>query len=343
MKSIINFAVLGCGLIADFHLYSIGKIKNANLVGVCDHNISVAQKKAAEYHTTYYSTYEDLLTDSSVDAVCICTPSGFHFEQALAALSHGKHVLVEKPVAFSLKDCDQLEKKAHKQRVKISVVSQLRSSSSIQLVKRSIEEGILGRIVSANLSMNYYRNEEYYSQSTWRGTYKMDGGGALMNQGIHGIDLLRYLMGPIDSITALSGTFVHNIEVEDTLCALVTFKNGAFGNIQAATSAYPGSPRELQINGSLGSILLRENIIARFDVKDRPDCKALESDTLQYLAASNPVDIDNEGHLIQIQNFTNTILNDAELLVTIQDGRNALEIILGAYESAKQKMTIHFK
>jgi predicted dehydrogenase len=342
MKLKINFAVLGCGLITDFHLYSIGQIDSANLVGVCDHNISIAKKKAAEYNTNYYHSYEELLSDSSVDAVCICTPSGFHFEHALAALSHGKHVLVEKPVAFSLDHCDQLEKEAQKRGVKISVVSQLRSSASIQLVKRFIEEGILGRIVSANLSMNYYRDEEYYTQSTWRGTYKMDGGGALMNQGIHGIDLLRYLMGPLESITAHSKTFVHNIEAEDTLCALVAFKNGALGNIQATTSAYPGTPRELQICGSLGTILLRENIIVRFNVKNRPECKDLKGETLQHLAASDPIGIDNEGHLKQILNFTNAILNGEDLLVTIQDGRNALEIILGAYESAKQKKTIYF-
>lgn len=343
MKSKVNFAIIGCGLISDFHIRAIQQIENAKLIGVCDYKTENAQKKSEEYNVKYYLTYEDLLGDPNIDAVCVCTPSGYHFEHSLMALSKGKHVLVEKPVSFTLESCDTLEKEATKQGVKLSVVSQLRFSENIQKVKECIDKGDLGCIVNANLSMNYYRYAEYYNKSSWRGTYEMDGGGALMNQGIHGIDLLRYLLGPVKSIYSISKTLVHNIQVEDTLSATVEFKNGALGNIQAATSTFPGTPRELKICGSQGTIILVENKITRFDIKDKPEYKALENSNLHFFDADDPKKIDSAGHMKQIKNFINAILTCEELLVKLEDGRNAVEIALSAYKSSKSKEVIYLE
>ena len=225
----VHFAVAGCGVISRFHLDAIRSIEDAALCGVYDPVEASARAAAQAYGTRAYPDYDALLADPQVDAVCICTPSHLHAPLALQAVAAGKHVLIEKPVALTLEDCDAVAAAARAAGVQVGVVSQLRYGPAVARVKRALESGALGRITRCDLYMKYFRPQSYYDSGTWRGTQAMDGGGALMNQGIHGVDLVRYLMGPADSIYALSGTLVRDIEVEDTLTAVVAWHCGAPG------------------------------------------------------------------------------------------------------------------
>ncbi|MBP8989332.1 MAG: Gfo/Idh/MocA family oxidoreductase [Clostridia bacterium] len=341
MNSSISFALIGCGAISKFHAEAICALDGAQLSGVYDPVFESAQNMAARYQVACYSSYEALLNDPSVNAVSICTPSGLHAQQAIRAIEAGKHVLVEKPIALNLEDCDQIITLAREKKVLVSVVSQLRFSKEIQRVKEAVENGLLGRIVSADLYMKYHRPPSYYKQNPWRGTVSMDGGGALMNQGIHGVDLLRYLAGPLKSIFAQARTLVHSIEVEDTLSAVVEFSSGSLGVIQATTSLYPGFPRRLEIHGELGSIILEEDTIALWTVAGEPEIN-LPKRSISYEGHRDPTKIDPAGHIAQYQNFISAIFGKEPLLVDAVEGRRTLEIIVKAYESSRAEQIVYF-
>ena len=334
MRLTVNFAVIGCGMISRFHADAIRAIDDALLCGVYDAVPGQAQKTAAEYGVYCYASYEEVLADSLVDAVCICTPSHLHAPLARQALSAGKHVLVEKPLSLRLEDCDEIISLAERFGLQAGVVSQLRFSPAIKKVKYAADSGLLGRLTRGDLYMKYYRSQEYYDTGKWKGTLSMDGGGALMNQGIHGVDLLRYLMGPAKSIYALSGTLARDIEVEDTLSAVVAFQSGALGVIEASTADYPGMPRRIEINGEFGRIVLEEDRIACWEIEGEPEFCSHENDGIAFshrqADALNP-----SGHIEQYKNFISAIRGDTELLTSAREGRGALEWVLAAYCSAK--------
>ncbi|MEA4888664.1 MAG: Gfo/Idh/MocA family oxidoreductase [Clostridiaceae bacterium] len=341
MKRTVNFAIIGCGMISRFHIKAIQAIDDAKLVGVYDQFSEFSQKTAREYQTKAYDTYESLLADRKIDAVSICTPSGLHAEQSLQAIQAGKHVLIEKPIALCLEDSDKISALAREKGVLVGVVSQLRFSRAVKTMKQAIQEGVLGKIVSADLYMKYFRSQQYYDQNPWRGTWAMDGGGALMNQGIHGVDLLRYIMGPLKSISACAGTLTRHIEVEDTLAAVVEYANGALGVIQAMTSVYPGYPRRLEINGERGTIILEEDTLVKWAVEGQPSC-VKDEDATRRKSHNDPGEIGVDGHIEQYKNFISAVQGDAALLIDDLEGRKTLEIIMKAYESSRQKKTVYF-
>lgn len=204
----VRFALIGCGMIARIHGAAIARIPEACLTGVFDPNMASAERFAQEHNVTVYPTMEALLASPEVDAVCICTPSGLHASQAVAAMEAGKHMVCEKPMSLTLADADRMIETAERTGVKTCVISQYRFSDATREVRRAIQEGAFGRIVSGSLQMKYYRSFEYYASGAWRGTWEMDGGGCLMNQGIHGIDVFRYLMGPLKSLSAITKTLI---------------------------------------------------------------------------------------------------------------------------------------
>lgn len=334
-KITYGFAVIGCGLISQFHIGAINEIDDAVLVGVYDQDQAAAEGIAEKYKVRCYRSFQEAVSDPAVDVVCICTPSYLHASMAYRAVEAGKAVLVEKPLALKLEECDKLIDLAEQKGVQIGVVSQLRFSPAIGKVKKALEEGTLGRLTRADLYMKYYRSQEYYDRGGWRGTLEKDGGGALMNQGIHGVDLLRYLAGPVESIYALSATRVHDIEVEDTLTAAVSFQNGAQGVIEASTGDWPGAPRRLELNGECGVIILEEDRIVKWEVEGETGFSQYEQNCPRMESFRNPEKIDTYGHICQIQNFISALRGETELLVNAQEGRKALEIVLGAYASAE--------
>lgn len=336
----VRYAIIGCGMIAKYHVAAIQNCAEAQAVGVCGNDPVRARAFAQQHDLVAYPSTEAIWADDGIDAVCICTPSGVHAAYALEAIAHGKHVLIEKPMALSVADCDRILREAQKKSVLVGVVSQLRFSPAIVQVKRAMERGVLGKLACADLYMKYHRSQAYYDSAAWRGTWKMDGGGALMNQGIHGVDLLQYLAGPVDSIYAKAKTQLRKIEVEDTLSAIAEFRSGAIGVIQADTSLYSGFSRRLELNGEKGTIILEEDKILLWDVADEPMPPQEQCRGQEIRSFSDPSRISSLGHTRQIANFTAAVQGREALLVDGQEGRKVLRIILGAYRSSAENRPI---
>ena len=236
MSKKYGFGIVGCGAISKWHVAAINEIENAELIGVFNTPKSFAEDFAKENNCRVFDTYEEMLNCGDIDIVNICTPSGTHAPLAIEAANHKKNVIVEKPMAITKKEINDLVKAVKINDIKLAVISQLRFNENIQKVKKSIDNGDLGDIIIGDVYMKYYRSPEYFSSSDWRGTWAMDGGGALMNQGIHGIDILQYLVGPVKSVSGICKTLARDIEVEDTASLVVEYENGAVGVIQGTTS-----------------------------------------------------------------------------------------------------------
>lgn len=328
-----QFGILGCGMIAGIHAAAIHEIENATLAGVADNFPAAAEKFAEKHACRAYPTYADMLADEEIDAVCICTPSGFHAENAIAALLSGKHVVLEKPMALSVADADRIIETCEKTGKLLTVISQFRFANDIPYVKRLIEEGAFGRISLCGLDLKYYRDPAYYTASPWKGTLKFDGGGALMNQGIHGIDLLEYLVGPIKSARGKIATLFHKIEVEDTAVATVEFEHGALGVIQGSTCAYPGFERRIEIHGHEGYVILRESCIEKLMIHGEEI--EVEKKHSGINTASDPAALQSHNHETQIRNLLAAAEGKEELLVDCREGRRAVRVIESIYRSSR--------
>ena len=245
-KSVVGFGIVGCGMIADFHVQALRSIADAHLIGVADVNFAGAKRFAEKHGVLAYKNYEDMLKDEAVDAVCICTPSGYHAELAKAALLAGKHVAVEKPIAMTVSDADAVIEVAKEKGKLLTVISQLRFSQDVIRLKEAVQGGSLGQIRFCNLSMKYWREESYYTGSSWKGSRLLDGG-VLMNQGIHGIDLLRHVIGGATVLSSVTDKMYHKIEAPDTALALLRYDCGALGTLEATTAAFPGFDLNLEI------------------------------------------------------------------------------------------------
>ena len=335
-----SVGILGCGMIAQYHAKAILEIPELCLAGAFDVNEESRRKFCEMYGTREFATAEELMDCPEIDIVCICLPSGFHFSYAKECLQRRKHVVVEKPMTFTVAQAEELVALADNMQVQVAVISQLRYTDGVTQLKGAIADGCFGRIVAANLLMKYYREPEYYRASNWKGTVKMDGGGALMNQGIHGIDLLQYLMGPVVSVQAYAKTLFHAIEVEDTLSAVVEFENGALGTIQATTSIYPGFPRRLEICGTDGTAVLREDSIEFCHFREEEKnlvCRPSHFDT-----GSRPDGMDHRLHKLQWMDFVQALATGRRPFVDVREGRKTVEIVEAIYRAAKtgEKVTL---
>ena len=332
MTGPIRFGILGCGMIARFHANAIRATDKALLLGVADASLPAAQEMAREFEVGVYASAEEMLADPQIDAITVCTPSGFHAENVRAALRAGKHCLVEKPLAFTKAEARALAEEARERGLVFTVISQLRFSEDIQRVKRLMEEGAFGDMVFCDLYMKYWRDPSYFAQSPWRGSKRLDGGGALMNQGIHGIDLLLYLAGWPRVLHARTDTHLHNIEVEDRAVAMLEFENGALGVIQASTCSNPGFERRLELIGNRGSAVIVENRIKSLTL----DGKTVEGKTHRprVATASDPAAMSGELHARQIANFTDAVLGLEALHVRAEDGIAAVSLIEEIYRSS---------
>lgn len=335
-----KFGIMGSGMIAHIHAKAIQKIPNAAIAGIYGPVTESVQEFAAKYQCRVYLSSEEMLADEEVDVVNICTPSGIHAELAIAAARANKHVIVEKPLAVNKEDAQAVVRVQKETGVKICVISQLRFSSGVQALRDAVRHGKLGRMIMGSLSMLYYRSEEYYQNGGWRGRWSSDGGGALMNQGIHGLDLLSYICGPVVSVRAFYKTLFHDIEAEDTLCAILEFKNGALGTVEASTAIKPGSPRKIHIGGTQGSAVLTEDAITEWRADEPvPD----SGEHWQTDAANDPSALDVTGHLLQFKNLLASIEGREELLVDAAAGCSTVELVLAIYESARSGKTVNLE
>lgn len=324
----IKFAIFGCGVIAGFHAAALADVKGAELYACADVFAPAAEKFAAAHGIHMHSDFDALLADECVDVVNICTPNGTHAELAIKALEAGKNVVLEKPMAITTADCDRIIEAAAKSKGRITVISQLRTSPDIIRARDIVNSGAIGKIVLADLTMKYYRAPDYFKGS-WRGTKKMDGGGALMNQGIHGVDLLQYLVGSVKNIQSVVRTLHHEIEVEDTAVCTLEFANSALGVIVASTATHPGFERQIRINGTRGAVEIVEDKIVRLviDGVDEP-CEKFEGAS----GASSNTGISHAGHANQLQIFVDVLNGKDCEYVNEFEGKKAVEIIETIYK-----------
>ena len=322
------------------HAKAIQGIEDARLVGVYDYSYTYAEKFAQEFSCIAYKALEELLANPEIDIVNICTPSGLHAEQTILAAKAKKHIIVEKPMAITKEQLNEVIMAIEENGVKAEVITQLRFTPSICRLKKAIDEGRLGRILLADYTMKYYRSPEYYKQGGWRGTWKMDGGGALMNQGIHGIDLIQYLMGGVKSVYAQCRTLDRDIEVEDTANILVEYKNGAMGVIQSTTVATPGRPRQITVCGTKGSVVVREDVIESWDIEGEEVNVNQES---AFNSGVDPIAFTEYYHKMQFFDLIEAIEKDRKPLVDENEGRKPVDIILAAYESSNTEKRVEIE
>src|SRR5216684_4719435 len=259
MTEKLRFGIVGCGVIGPTHAQAIASLPDAQLVAVTDINPEKAQRLADEYAVKPYTDLAEMLAGEQLDVVDICTPSGLHGEQACQVMRSGRHVIVEKPMEVSNAAIAEMLRVQQETGMKLAVISQHRFDPATRQVYDLVEEQAFGRLVLGNVIVPWWRSQAYYDSGEWRGTWELDGGGVLMNQSIHSIDLLQWLMGPVRSVYAYTDTLVHRMETEDVAVAVLRFANGALGTISATTGAYPGVSTRIEIYGDKGSAVIEND------------------------------------------------------------------------------------
>jgi predicted dehydrogenase len=335
MDSEIGFGIAGCGMIGKVQAEAIGSIPGARLLAVCGRDAARTAEFAAKFGATGYTDYDRFLEHPGLRIVNICTPSGLHAEQGIKAARAGRHVLVEKPIEKSLERAGALIDACDRAGVKLGVIFQSRFLPAAQKIKRAVDEGRLGRLMIGDAFVKWFRTPEYYGDGSWHGTLALDGGGALINQAIHTVDLLRWVMGPVETAFAMSSALRYpHIEGEDTLVASLRFRNGALGVIEAATSAKPGFKRRLEISGERGTVVLDGDAIGVWAV-DGEDGEEIGGEQITD-GSANPAAISNEGHRRQIEDMMRAVVEDRPPMIDGREGRKSLELVVALYESASR-------
>ncbi|MBI3866766.1 MAG: Gfo/Idh/MocA family oxidoreductase [Planctomycetia bacterium] len=338
----IGFGIVGCGMIAGFHARAINDIRGAKTVAVFTSKPENG-KKIAEISgdLTIYTDYDRFLKHPGLEIVNICTPSGAHLEPATAAAAAGKHIVVEKPLEITLARCDKLIAACRKHSVQLCTIFPSRFSPANQVLKEAVDEGRFGKLTLGDSYVKWWRTQQYYDSGGWRGTWRLDGGGAFMNQAIHNIDLLQWFMGDVAEVTGFTGTLAHErIEVEDAGVAAVRFKNGAMGVIEATTCAFPGLLKKTEIHGTQGSAIVEQDdvLLWHFEPGARKDAEIRKKFARRVGGgggASDPRAISYQGHYEQLKDFVRAIQSGSKPLVDGQEGRKSVEIILAIYQAAK--------
>lgn len=334
MSRKMRFAVIGAGVIAPSHAKAIAGNSEAELVAVADVELDKANKLAENFSIPYvYQDYQELLKRDDIDAVTVAVPSGYHAEIVIAASEAGKHVLCEKPLDITADSMTRMITASRKAGVKLGCVFQRRVTEASIVAKQAIEAGKLGKLVLGDAYQKSYRSPQYYKSAGWRGTWAIDGGGALMNQGVHGIDLIQWLMGDVHSVFAYSSALVREIEVEDTAVAVVKYKNGAFGVIQGTTSVYPGQETRFELHGEKGTIIFDDSGFKQWKFADHEE--EMPQVVPRVSASNDPTQIANDGHFILVNDLIQAIREDRDPLVPGEEGRKAVDLIHAIYESAR--------
>jgi predicted dehydrogenase len=344
----IGWGIVGCGMIAKFHARAIAEMRGSRLVACYGRDPEKVAGFAEEFGGTGYHELEAMLADPNIDIVTICTPSGAHLEPGVMAARAGKHVLVEKPLEITTKRCDRLIEECDKQGVYLGTIFPSRFHGSSLQLKAAVEQGRFGSISVADAIVKWFRTQQYYDSGKWRGTWKLDGGGALMNQAIHSVDLLLWLMGPVRRVNAMTALRAHErIEVEDTAVATLEFESGALGTIVATTAAYPGTLKRIEIAGSHGMAVLEEEALIRwsFAKTTKQDAKilaAMASNTTGG-GASDPAAIGHVAHRELFKDFVKSIQSGLPSRIDGTEGRRSVELINAIYRSSKSGRSVSLR
>ena len=328
-----RIALVGCGRISKNHFEAIDQIDGLDLVAVCDADPDRAAQAGAQWGVPHFKSYEKMLKDGKADIVTIATPSGLHADQGVAAALAGKHVVMEKPMAISLTGADALVHACDKAGVQLFVVKQNRLNAPVQLLKRAVDRNRFGRVYMASCTVHWARPQEYYDQAPWRGTWEFDGG-AFMNQASHYVDLIQWLMGPVESVMAKTATLARRIETEDTGVAILKFRSGALGTIQVTMLAYPRNLEgSITILGEKGSAKIGGTAVNKIEHWQFAEYD--DDDKLVTAADTNPPNVYGLGHQGYYRNVLAVLRGEAKPDTDGRAGRKSLELILGIYESAK--------
>lgn len=276
-----------------------------------------------------------MLKDTNIDVVCICTPSGMHGENSVAAAKHGKHILCEKPIEITKEKLEKLILTLKECDVKFGCIFQRRYMPQAVAIKKAVDSGRFGKLIIADACLKYYRSPDYYKRASWRGTWALDGGGVLMNQGIHAIDLLQWIAGDVESVYAYTKAFIHDIEVEDTAVALLKFKNGAYGTLKASTAIASDMPTLLSFDCENGTLSLSDtDIIKWINTKDENDKVPEFKKSGSFLPGKDGA-VAESSHYEVFEDFVDALIKDRQPYIPPSEGRKAVDIILAIYESAR--------
>jgi predicted dehydrogenase len=336
-----NFGIIGAGLIADFHARAIGDIPNAKLIGCCDKIPEKAKGLADKFDVRDFKDYEEMLKSDEIDIVTIATPSGFHMEPTVAAAEAGKHVICEKPLEITLERIDAMIDVHAKSGTCLGGIFPYRFNDMMAPLREAINSERFGVITYAGIYVPWWRTDEYYKDS-WHGTWKLDGGGALMNQSIHMVDMLCDLMPPIESVQAFTARLGHpQIEAEDTAVAALRYTSGALGSIYGTTASYPGQFRRFEITGTKGTVINVENSITVWQFADeRPEDAEILKKFGQIEGGggvADPAAITHENHARNFKAFLDALDSDEGFWIDGSEARKAVEVILAVYKSAKEQ------
>jgi len=332
--------VVGAGNISAAHIFAVEGLPNATLVGIVGRSPERAIALADKHGVTHFGSLDEALTHPDVDIVSICTPSGAHLEPALAAIAAGKHVIVEKPIEVTVERSRRLVEAAEAAGVVVGAIFMSRFAPANAFAKQAIEEGRLGRLLQVDGYVKWWRDQAYYDSGAWRGTQALDGGGALMNQGIHQVDLLQWLAGPVAEVFAYAGTLNHErLEVEDTLVGVLRYENRAYGHLATATSLWPGRPKSLQVHGTEGFLTIEDDMLVDWRTRAGGDAERAEL-LARYGGAgqggsSDPMAISFQNHLLQYRDFLAALDAGTQPAIDGSEGIKAVELVEAFYASAK--------
>ncbi len=343
MISSLRYGIVGCGVIGPTHAEAVSGLAGAELIAVCDVVLERASKLAGRFGAIAYQDLGEMLANERLDLVSICTPSGNHGTHACAAMCAGAHVIVEKPMEITRPALDEMLRVQRACGVQLAVISQHRFDSASVQVHDLALEGAFGRFVLGVAHVPWWRSQEYYDSGAWRGTWALDGGGALMNQAIHSVDLLTWLLGRVKSVRAYSDTLVHRMETEDVAAAVLRFANGALGTITATTGAYPGVTTRVEVFGDSGSAVIEADNLAylhlrRDDAGEAGPYGVASGKTSTARAgetASNAAAVAISSHTLQIADMIRAVREGGTPLLGGQEARHAVDVILSIYESAR--------
>lgn len=338
----IGFGIIGCGNIGPIHARSLADVQEAKLVAVSDINEALAKKLADEYGAEAYTDYKEMIQRDDIQAVCLCVPSGLRAEMAEVCAAAGKHILSEKPLEITSERIDRIIAATEKAGVTLGCIFQSRFAVGPQAVHEAIEAGRFGRLVLGDAYIKWYRSDEYYKSGEWRGTRTLDGGGALMNQGVHQIDLLLWFMGKAKSVYAETALLGHEgLEVEDLACAVIEFESGAKGVIEGSTAIWPGHAARVEVHGTQGSAVIEDGEIRFWQfqkelAEDAAIQAALNKESDLGSGAGDPLAaLKHEGHRRQIEDFAQALLEGRKPRIDGSEGRRAVALIEAIYRSAE--------
>jgi predicted dehydrogenase len=335
---VFHLGLLGAGNISQTHARAARAIPGVTISAV----LGTTREKAARLAEDGATPYDDLdrfLAHKPMDAVAIGTPSGVHAEQAIAAVERGLHVVVEKPVDITTERIDALIAAADRTGARVGVFFQDRLKPDLVRLKQLVESGAIGTPVLADGRVKWYRPPDYYRDSRWRGTWALDGGGALMNQAIHTVDVLQWLMGPVSRVSARTATRVHDIEVEDTAVALLEFASGALGVFEATTSVYPGYPRRVEVTGSEGTAMIEGDALVALDLRSGPAQAASDQPTTT-ISSFSPVVADASAHQRILEDFVEAIQTNRAPVCDVRSGRASVAIVQAVYKSSRENRPV---